>query len=355
MVGISFTNWSLITPPKFIGLDNFTAAFGDEQFWVSLGYTLKYTLLHHADPDDRRLPARAARVAEHAAASDHAGDHLHPGRHRPRRLEPALGLAVRPDVRTHQQGPVDLGLIDQPIQWLGVDADLSTWSIIASVAWKVLGFGMILFVAAIQAIPSEINEATMVDGASFWQRTRRVTVPLTRRTILLVTLVSVIGSLLAFDQFYIMTAGQPFNQTATAVFYIYLNSFPYLQLGYGAALSLILAAIILVLHDRPDGPDPPERGVTAVPMRAPLSRAWSRVWGGRNRYLVGAVCLTICVFMADADRPVDARVGEDDGRGGGGPADLLPARAQPRQLRAAVDVPGRACRPISSTASRRRS
>ena len=55
-----------------------------------------------------------------------------------------------------------------------------------------------------------------------------------------------IGSLLAFDQFYIMTAGQPFNQTATAVFYIYLNSFPYLKLGYGAALSLILAAIILV-------------------------------------------------------------------------------------------------------------
>ena len=72
-----------------------------------------------------------------------------------------------------------------------------------------------------------------------------MTVPLTRRTILLVTLVSVIGSLLAFDQFYIMTAGQPFNQTATAVFFIYNNSFHFLHLGYGAALSLILAAIIL--------------------------------------------------------------------------------------------------------------
>jgi len=140
----------------------------------------------------------------------------------------------------------DLGLIDKPIQFLGVDTDMSTWSVIASVVWKVLGFGMILFVAAIQSIPSDINEATMVDGASFWQRTRRVTLPLTRGTILLVTLVSVIGSLLAFDQFYIMTAGQPFNQTSTAVFYVYLNSFPYLHLGYGAALSLIIAAIILV-------------------------------------------------------------------------------------------------------------
>jgi multiple sugar transport system permease protein len=65
------------------------------------------------------------------------------------------------------------------------------------------------------------------------------------RTVLLVTLISVIGSLLAFDQFFLMTSGQPRNLTATAVFYVYLNSFPYLKLGYGAALSLILAALIL--------------------------------------------------------------------------------------------------------------
>jgi multiple sugar transport system permease protein len=85
-----------------------------------------------------------------------------------------------------------------------------------------------------------------VDGAGYWQRTRHITLPLTARTILLVTLISAIGSLLAFDQFYIMTAGQPRNMTTTSVFFIYLNSFPYLKLGYGAALSLILAAIILL-------------------------------------------------------------------------------------------------------------
>jgi multiple sugar transport system permease protein len=74
-----------------------------------------------------------------------------------------------------------------------------------------------------------------------------ITLPLTARTILLVTLFSVIGSLLAFDQFYLMTAGQPFNRTATSVFWVYLNSFPYLKLGYGAALSLILALVILLM------------------------------------------------------------------------------------------------------------
>ena len=104
---------------------------------------------------------------------------------------------------------------------------------------------MLLFVAAIHAIPQEISEAAMVDGASYWQRVRRITLPLTARTVLLVTLFSVIGSLLAFDQFFLMTAGQPFNQTASSMFWVYLNSFPYLKLGYGAALSLILAAIVL--------------------------------------------------------------------------------------------------------------
>jgi multiple sugar transport system permease protein len=245
MVAMSFTNWSLITPPKPVGLGNFQSILNDKQFWFSLFYTLRYTLiitpilivggyllaLLVAPNTPLRRTTRAIifiPVVVGLGVSSLAWVWL---------FDPTFGLINR--------ALSDLGLIQKPIQFLGVEADLSTYSIIASVVWKVLGFGMILFVAAIQAIPSEINEATMVDGASFWQRTRRVTVPLTRRTILLVTLVSVIGSLLAFDQFYIMTAGQPFNQTSTAVFFIYLNSFPYLHLGYGAALSLILAAIIL--------------------------------------------------------------------------------------------------------------
>jgi multiple sugar transport system permease protein len=246
MVAMSFTNWSLIAPPKPVGLNNFQTALGDGPFWASLGYTLRYTIiitpilmvggfllaLLVAPNSGLRRATRAIAfipVVIGLGVSSLAWVWL---------FDPTFGLINR--------FLSDIGLIQKPIQFLGVTADLSTYSIIASVVWKVLGFGMILFVAAIQAIPSEVNEATMVDGATFWQRTRRVTVPLTRRTILLVTLVSVVGSLLAFDQFYIMTAGQPFNQTATAVFFIYNNSFHFLHLGYGAALSLILAAIVLV-------------------------------------------------------------------------------------------------------------
>ena len=143
----------------------------------------------------------------------------------------------------------------------------------------------------------------MVDGASYWQRVRRITLPLTARTILLVTLFSVIGSLLAFDQFFLMTAGQPFNQTASSVFWIYLNSFPYLKLGYGAALSLILAVIVLACTVRADDSpaEPmPERGpsvsaestLTNAPERRRASR--SLVAGGlegRTKYLIGAICM----------------------------------------------------------------
>ncbi len=245
MVWMSFHNWSLITPPRYVGLANYERAFDDKQFWVSFLFTLKYTA----------LLTPVLMIGGYALA-------LLTSENSPLRrftrtvvfIPVVIGLGVSSllwywlfstDFGLVNRILLDLGLISKPVLWLGVDANTSNFAISASVVWKVIGFGMILFVGAIQAIPTEITEATLVDGASYWQRVSRVLLPLTLRTVLLVTLVSVIGSLLAFDQFYIMTAGQPQNETATSVFYVYLNSFPYLKLGYGAALSLILAVTIL--------------------------------------------------------------------------------------------------------------
>jgi len=245
MIWMSLNNWSLITPPRYVGLANYKRAFSDTQFWVSFVFTLKYTaiitpllivggyllaLLTAQNTPLRRITRTVVFIPV------------------------VIGLGVSSllwywlfstDFGLVNRILLDLGLISKPVLWLGVDADLSNLAITASVVWKVIGFGMILFVGAIQAIPTEITEATLVDGASYRQRVTRVILPLTLRTVLLVTLVSVIGSLLAFDQFYIMTAGQPQNETATSVFYVYLNSFPYLKLGYGAALSMVLALTIL--------------------------------------------------------------------------------------------------------------
>ncbi|MBI4922673.1 MAG: sugar ABC transporter permease [Devosia nanyangense] len=246
MIWVSFNSWSLITPPKFVGTANYTKAFADKQFWTSLQFTLKYTVLI--------TPilmiggyALALLVAANTPLRRFARAVIF--------IPVVIGLGASSllwywlfstDYGLINKLLFDLGLLHKPVFWLGVNADISNWAIIVSVIWKVIGFGMLLFVAAIQGIPSEVTEAALVDGASPWQRMTRITLPLTLRTVLLVTLVSVIGSLLAFDQFYIMTAGQPQNLTATSVFYVYLNSFPYLKLGYGAALSLILAGIILL-------------------------------------------------------------------------------------------------------------
>jgi len=87
----------------------------------------------------------------------------------------------------------------------------------------------------------------MVDGASYWQRLTRIMLPLMRSTIALALVLSVIGSFLAFDQFFIMTRGGPQNQTITVVYWIFNNSFTYFKMGYGAALSLVLLVILAVL------------------------------------------------------------------------------------------------------------
>jgi multiple sugar transport system permease protein len=246
MFWISLNDWDLLTPPEYVGAANFRRAFDDDEFWRSFRYTLKYTilitpilivggyllaLLTSVNTPLRRFTRGVVfiPVVIGLAASSLLWYWLFSARY---------GLI--------NQALLELGIIDEPILWLGVDPNTSTWAIIISITWKVLGFGMILFVAAIQAIPQEITEAARVDGASAWQRTTRVTVPLTMRTILLVTLVSMIGSLLAFDQFFIMTAGQPLNKTATSVFYAYQESFPNTHLGYGSALFLILAFFILL-------------------------------------------------------------------------------------------------------------
>ena len=246
MVWMSFHNWSIIEPARWVGLANFEKAWNDRQFWTSLGFTLKYTI--YLTP--------ILMVGGYLIALLVSANTL------PRRITRGIvfvpvviGLSVSSllwywlfsyNFGLINRALVDLGIVAKPLVWFGESADRALWAVIVSIVWKVIGFGMLLFVAAIQAIPQDVDEAAMVDGASYWQRVTRITLPLTARTVLLVTLFSIIGSLLAFDQFFLMTAGQPFNQTASSVFWIYLNSFPYLKLGYGAALSLILAVIILV-------------------------------------------------------------------------------------------------------------
>jgi len=245
LVYMSFFNWSLLGGISFAGVKNYVKAWNDPFVWNALRFTLKYTLLITPILMGLGYLAALLTVGEKRLQKLTRGIIF---------LPVVIGLGSSSllwfwlfdsQVGLFNKLLQDLHLIAAPLVWFG-DAQLGLWAVIISIVWKVVGFGMILFIASIQAIPGEIQEAAMMDGTGYWQRVRRITLPLTFRTIMLATLISAIGSMLAFEQFYIMTAGGPTNKTISSVYWIYTNSFTYFKLGYGATLSIILMAIIFV-------------------------------------------------------------------------------------------------------------
>ncbi len=242
---LSLTDTSLLGGGKFIGFDNYIKAFGDASFWRALWFTLKYTVF--ITPILIGLGfALALLTAPNRPLQQITRGIVF--------LPVVIGIGSSSllwfwlfdqQVGLFNKFLVDIGLLAEPAVWF-TKADMALVAVTISITWKVIGFGMLLFVAGIQSINGEIGEAALIDGGNYWQRVWYIILPLSLRIILLTTLISVIGSMLAFDQFYIMTGGNPRGQTFTSVYWIYQNSFISFKLGYGAALSIILTLIILV-------------------------------------------------------------------------------------------------------------
>ena len=141
---------------------------------------------------------------------------------------------------------MDLGWVEEPVQWLA-ETHSALASIVVMVLWKASGFTMVILLVGMQAIPQDLYEAARLDGARWYTQIRHVTIPLMRRTFALALTMSLIGSFLAFEQFFVMTRGGPFNSTISVVHWIYRASFTYFKLGYGAAMSVLLLLILLAL------------------------------------------------------------------------------------------------------------
>ena len=112
---------------------------------------------------------------------------------------------------------------------------------------KNVGLNMVLFLAALQGVPAELYEASTVDGASRFTQLRRITVPLISPTILLASIITIVGSLQAFAQIAVLTQGGPGTSTTVLVYYLYQQAFQFHHFGYGATLSVLLLAIVGVL------------------------------------------------------------------------------------------------------------
>jgi raffinose/stachyose/melibiose transport system permease protein len=130
-----------------------------------------------------------------------------------------------------------------PPSWLGTPNALVLGAIFVVITWKYFGYHMILYVAGLQNIPSEVEEAAQIDGASGWQVIRYVIIPLLGPTIRLTVYLSVLGSLQIFDLIWVMTQGGPANVSNTMATYMYQFGFLRSQLGYGSSIAVIMFVI----------------------------------------------------------------------------------------------------------------
>jgi multiple sugar transport system permease protein len=243
---MSLHRWPLLGAPSWIGIANYVRMFKDARFLSALSFTTQYTLL--------------VTIAIFAVAFPLA---LFVERQRPLVsayrtvifLPVVVGLASA-SLLWVWLANVDSGLFAPLSQMLGLTSgrinllarfDAAFVTVIVMVVWKIAGFTMIILLTGLQAIPAELTEAARIDGARRWQRFRYLTLPLMRRTLALALILSVTGSILAFDQFYIMTSGGPQNRMISVVYYIFNQSFVSFNLGYGAALSIALLAILVAI------------------------------------------------------------------------------------------------------------
>ncbi len=243
---ISLTNWPLIGSYRFIGLENFIGIARDTVFLRSVVYTLIYTAIV-------TLPILVLGylMAVIVRANRRGSTLLRTVFFLPyviglSTLSFMLVLEAQPGSGAVNLILKALGITDGSTAWL-VNGPLATGLICVMVVWGVSGLTMVLLVSGMQAIPRELYESAEMDGASWWARERDITIPMLRRSIAMSLIISVIGSFLAFTQFYILTQGGPGTQTTTVVMDIYNRAFVQLQVGAATALSLVLVVVVALV------------------------------------------------------------------------------------------------------------
>jgi multiple sugar transport system permease protein len=240
---ISLTNWPLIGDYHFIGLDNYAAIGRDAAFWQAVLYTLLYTAIVTVP-----ILVVGYLMAVLVRANRRGSTLLRTVFFLPY----VIGLSTLSFITVLEAQPdsgginvllKQLGITDGTTAWL-VDAPLATGLISVLVIWGVSGLTMMLLLSGMQGIPRELYESSEMDGASWWDRERRITIPMLRRTIAMSLILSVIGSFLAFTQFFILTQGGPGSSTTPIILAIYQRAFVQLQVGSATALSIVLIIVV---------------------------------------------------------------------------------------------------------------
>jgi sn-glycerol 3-phosphate transport system permease protein len=239
-----FSQGTALRPAAFVGLENYLFMLDDEIFWKVVRNNILYAAgtipasiaiaLLMAVWVNGKLPLRGlARMAFFTPT-----------------ILPMIAVAniwlffYTPEIGMLDQITRQFGLPSH--NWLG-DPDTVLWCIVVLAIWKEAGFFMIFFLAALQSLPPELEEAGRLEGAGRWYYFRRVTFPLLMPTTLFVLINAIINSFKLVDQLFILTKGGPDNASSLLLYYIYEVAFSFLDEAYAATLTVVLLSTLAII------------------------------------------------------------------------------------------------------------
>jgi len=241
---LSFTDWDLLGPVTWLGLDNYVAMASDptavtvflNTIWFTVGTVPALLVIPLFMAMALNQPIRGMRFFRAAY------------------FLPVISSMVAMSMVWQWMFNADFGLVNWALSLVGVDGPnwltSQRWAMPAVMivsVWKSLGYNMMLFLAGLQGISESYYEAAKLDGANWWQRLRYITIPALRPTTLFVTVITIIGSFQVFDQVMVMTGGGPARSSSVLVHYIYETGFKFYDMGYASALGWALTVLVLIL------------------------------------------------------------------------------------------------------------
>ncbi len=244
VVYYSFTDYSIVTPPVWIGLKNFQRLFQDSIFWQALRNSLVYLLV---TPVLMILCTILAIVVNRKLRGINAFRAMY--------YIPvisgsiAVGIAWRLMLDTNgllNSLLISLGLLKEPVQWLAEPAYTLPIAMLMTI-WLGLGYYMMILLAGLQNIPEELYDAALIDGCNDFQKHWHVSVPGLRPQLTFVAIISSLAALEVFNEVFILygPSGGVLNSGVTIVFYLWQNAFKFQHAGYAAAVAMALLVITL--------------------------------------------------------------------------------------------------------------
>ena len=239
----SFTEYTTLTPPTWVGLENYRRLLADPVFWNSLKVTVLYVLINIGV---QTVVALVIAVLMQRLTQSTVLRSLV--------LAPYLVSNVVAAIVFLWILDTQLGIFNILLQWIGFDP-IAFWAsetwVIPTVAlvnvWRHMGYTALLLFAGLQSIPAHLYEAARTEGAGEIAMFRRITLPLLRPILALVLIMTIIGSFQVFDTVSVTTQGGPADASKVLQMYIYENAFGQYQFGYASALSVALLLILMVI------------------------------------------------------------------------------------------------------------